>query len=105
MRMSDWSSDVCSSDLVPYECPCKAVVLHVYAACDEQHGGRDGFKAEGLAPGEKVALTQLVAFSSPRLAESKIRGGLQGRRVVLGSQELRGQFAPCGVRMRRDEAV
>src|SRR3546814_5889346 len=43
MRISDWSSDVCSSDLVP------PVVGEVGAGDDEQHPGRAGDVGEGRA--------------------------------------------------------
>src|SRR3546814_5462492 len=55
MRISDWSSDVCSSDLVQYQCPSDASRKDV----EPDRNGRD-YRNEGNGDGPTLVGLQLI---------------------------------------------
>src|SRR3546814_5827018 len=128
MRISDWSSDVCSSDLAEY-CPaCEALATRTVPKIT--HDGLAGYpRATGFlasrAPGHHEDRMQTVAahcagarvknplfasgiWSIPFLCLQKYLAGAQWRRLsgILshsGAALGRPRFSPDGVRFRSEE--
>ena len=62
-------------------------------------------EVEALGAGGERGLVDLVGLLAPRLAEHGVDENPQGVGVVLGAQELGGQFAPCRVRQEARQCV
>src|SRR3546814_10618905 len=96
MRISDWSSDVCSSDLV--RC----------TSAEEAHAALDGFaipvviKADGLAAGKGVIIAETRAAASAAIDEMFAGAfGGAGAEVVIEDYLAGEEASFCAVRRHR----
>src|SRR3546814_1205493 len=64
MRISDWSSDVCSSDLVPAASPCRAIPTAILEASTWTTAGRRS------VPSATLSATACAAKSSSAIART-----------------------------------
>src|SRR3546814_7695111 len=69
MRISDWSSDVCSSDLLPCA-PCRSGIQHVQGICAHDAVGLDA--VIGLKPPDCLCHLQSVTIRRDVLIRSQI---------------------------------
>src|SRR3546814_18562059 len=84
MRMSDWSSDVCSSDLLPYECTAGAEARGIEPDVVLQPG--PAMSAELEAPAVDLELVPSEAGGPPGDRKSVVEGKSVSVRVDIGGR-------------------
>ena len=90
---------------VPDEADFYAIILHVHAACHDQHISRNRFQAPRLRTAGQVVFVHFIGGLAPAFSQDRIDEGLQRVRRSLRGQELGGQFAPRRVRMGTDKRI
>src|SRR3546814_17949208 len=97
MRISDWSSDVCSSDLIPAH---PLVQAKLGAVPELQHVRLDHEAAPMRRPGHLAAVELLLVACHPLLERVAIRQGLRlDRKSVVAGKSVSVRVDPGGRRI------